>query len=494
MIEELLEQLKNDTQVRQALSELRKEIKDITKKRSLQYKIGNQPDLFTEFLKHEDPKVRKNAALLLGDLGINHAVDALYECYTKEDKMFIKSAYLNAIGRLDCSKLKYELKKRQDTLLKEKVTVENKKHIMEELRELAIILNQFEEANVHTFTGYEEMSDLVLLTNRNYQEATMKQLDKKEVKEFNAGVLLRTNDLSEVLKIRTYHELLFMIPGMTTCKANAQEAACVIAKSKLLEFLQKTHREKEPFYFRVEVKSKLPLDKKSEFAKKLSQEIELQTKRKLRNDTSNYEVEIRLIQNKEGDFNLLLKLYTLKDERFSYRKDVIASSIKPVNAALVVELSKDYLKEDASILDPFCGVGTMLIERHKKVKANTMYGIDSLEDAIIKARNNTKEAKQIIHYVNRDFFDFTHEYQFDEVITNMPFQWGRVTQEEIDELYTKFFLKIKKHLKEDSTLVLYSHDKELALQQAKRQGFILKENFEISKKEGTYVLVFKYNV
>lgn len=489
MIEELFEKIKNEIEIRQTLSELRNEIKDKIKKRSFQYKLGNQYEILIKLLKHEDAKVRKNTALLLGDLEIEQALQALYESYVAEEKLFIKSAYLNAMGKLDCSEYLKELKARQETLLKEEVTVENKKHLLEELRELSNILNQYEEIKSHIFTGYNEMSEVILLTNRNHADATLNQLQEMKAKEFNAGVQLQTDDLEEVLKVRTFQEMLFVVPGMKTCKADAFEAATLIAKSKLLDFLVKRHKGDTPFYFRVEVKSKQDLDKRSEFAKRLSQEIELQTQRKLRNDTSNYEVEIRAIQNKEGNFNLLVKLFTLQDERFSYRKNVIATSIKPVNAALVMELAKDYLKPDAGILDPFCGVGTMLIERHKKVKANTMYGIDLLEDAINKARINTKEAHQIAHYINRDFFDFTHEYMFDEVITNMPFQLGRITKAEIEELYEKFFIKIKNHLKSDGVMILYSRDRDIVHELAKKYGFKLKESFEISKKEGTYVLI-----
>ena len=39
-------------------------------------------------------------------------------------------------------------------------------------------------------------------------------------------------------------------------------------------------------------------------------------------------------------------------------------------------LAKPYLKEDAAVLDPFCGVGTMLIERNKVLPARSLYGID----------------------------------------------------------------------------------------------------------------------
>ena len=41
------------------------------------------------------------------------------------------------------------------------------------------------------------------------------------------------------------------------------------------------------------------------------------------------------------------------------------------------------------------------------------------------------------HYINRDFFQFRHDYLFDEVITNMPFQMGHVTEAREAGLYLR---------------------------------------------------------
>ncbi len=48
----------------------------------------------------------------------------------------------------------------------------------------------------------------------------------------------------------------------------------------------------------------------------------------------------------------------------------------------ITQLAKDYLKEEAQVLDPFCGVGTMLIERNQVKKAKVMYGVDLYGEAI----------------------------------------------------------------------------------------------------------------
>ena len=482
----------DDLTLRKGLSELRKELKEEGGVHALRYYMEGKEDPFPSFLCKEDAKVRKNTALLMGDLGNNAYVSDLYQAYEKEDKRFIKSSYLEAMKDLNYEEYLPNFKSRLEELSEVEITEENKKHVSEEMRALSNLVVAYEGIRMHTFKGMHELSNLVLLTNRDHIDVTMDQLKSMRAKAFNAGVMVETDELEEILEIRTYDEMLFMVDGMKACYPDPDKAAKTIVNSSLMEFLTKRHKGKAPFYFRIELKSKMELDKKSQFTKRLSSEIERLSKRELINSTSNYEFEIRLIQNKDGNYNMLVKLYTILDKRFRYRKEVIPASIRPTNAALTVALAKDYLKADAQILDPFCGVGTMLIERHKYLNANTMYGIDCYGDAIEKARVNTEAARQIIHYVNRDFFEFKHDYLFDEVITDMPFVTGRKTEEEIYDLYYRFFTKIREHLKEDAVLILYSHNRDMIRALSKTKGFIIEKEFEISRKEGTYVYVLRY--
>ncbi len=50
-----------------------------------------------------------------------------------------------------------------------------------------------------------------------------------------------------------------------------------------------------------------------------------------------------------------------------------------------------------------------------------------------RREKNASAAGELIHFIHRDFFDFRHEYKFDEIITNMPVR-GRMTKEELDHL------------------------------------------------------------
>lgn len=520
MIAKIYQELQQGIEVRQNISKLRKLLKENIDLNSgkLLKEMNGELEVLLSFLKSDDAKTRKNVTLLMGDLGNVEFLDAIFKAYEVEEQLFVKSSYLKALQSFDYRNYIDRLKERIDTLTNVTLTEENKKHITEEMRALSELIVAIEGIKNHRFTGYRQMHKMILLTNRRHIDVTMNELelidrlDEGQCKIFNAGIQIKANCLERILPIRTYQEVLFVIEGVKTCDMDPLLAARKVAESKILEFLQNTHDGKPPFYFRVEYKSKLSLDKKSIFSKKVANELERLTDRRLINSTTNYEVEIRFIET-TGKYlgktpknstveemeasinnpvcNVLIKLHTIPDERFSYRKEMIANSIKPVNAALLVELAKDYMVEDAQVLDPFCGVGTMLIERQMQVKANTSYGVDYLEDAIEKAKRNTEAAGQIIHYVNKNFFDFKHEYLFDEIFTNMPFKIGRKTEEEIYDLYDGFFSKAKSHLKKDGTIIMYTHDREYILELAPEKGYQIIKEFEVMPREGTYLFILK---
>ena len=381
-MKELEQEIKQGKNVRQNLSKLRQEIKNPANLQTFQQDIKEQRELYVGFLQAEDAKTRKNAALLLGSLEDDSFLEPLYQAYTEEQQMFVKSSYLTAMAKLDCGIYLTQFKARMKELEATAVTEDNRKHIDEEMRELSSILQQVEGVQMHTFTGYHKTSELVLITNRYHVDTVLEQLlaipgvDPEKTKPFGAGIQMETDLLQDILAVRTIQEILFKVQGMKSGTTDAVNLAAKIVDSELIDFLKRRHRGDTPFYFRIEYKSKMPLDKKAAFVKILSTEIERKSNRRLINSPSNYEVEIRLVEKNAQEVKLFVKLMTIPEDLFYYRKEHVATSIRPVNAALLVQLAKDYMKPDAQVLDPFCGVGTMLIERQMVVKANTSYGID----------------------------------------------------------------------------------------------------------------------
>lgn len=500
MLEKTYEELKQNINIRENLSLLRGQIKDDKLRTWLLDKVGDGRFL-TGFLEHEEPKVRKNAALLIGDLRLEEAAGSLFCAYEKENTLFVKSAYLLALGKLDASAYLIPLKEHQAALLALEVPENEKKHIREELRELEKIIVGMEGIKRHTFVGFEKAQDILLTTNREQRNVTMTEVGemsvevRRSVNMHPLGVLVHTRDVWAFTKLRTYRELLFPIQGKIGTEP--REAAAIIWHSNMPKVLWESHKEDAPFYFRLEMKSRMALDKKSVYAKRFSIELERLSGRKFINSTKNYELEIRLIEMRDGGFMAFYKLFTIPMNRFSYRKNAIASSIHPAAAAMLIELAKPYLKEHAQILDPFCGVGTMLIERDIRVPAREKYGIDIFGDAICMARENASAAGEQIHFINRDYFDFKHEYLFDEIITNMParsiVKSGGKSKEEMSSFYEKFFDKSMEILKSGGIIVMYSNEEGFVKKQIRlREHYRLLQEYCIREKDHFYLFIIQY--
>ena len=150
---------------------------------------------------------------------------------------------------------------------------------------------------------------------------------------------------------------------------------------------------------------------------------------------------------------------------FSYREEFIPTSIKPVNAALLVELAKDYMIPDAQILDPFCGVGTMLIERQKVVKGNTSYGIDHSPEAIEKAIYNTNLADQIVHYINKDcFYIYPLTILLMKSLRRCLMRLARRQKRRFVRFMRSSFHLTKRVLGPEGTIIMYTRNREYVKQ------------------------------
>lgn len=487
MVKEQYECLKKGENLRKTLIALKQEVKEEASRKELLELLDGDYTLLVELLQHSDAKVRKNAALVLGRLKQNENVQALYNAYERETQLFVKSDYLTALKELDITGCRAELEKRLQELEHYTPGEGEEKHIREELTALRNLLHSGQGCSKHRFQGYDETYEVILTTGKSYQEVTAEQIKGGKVTILKSGVRAVTSHIEPVLRIPTYREILFPLNIKKVDAKSKLAAAKALAESNLLELLKKAHKSEGPFYFRLGIHSRMPLDKRSDFAKKCAFALEQETGHALRNSTSDYELEIRLIENRDGSFLPLVKLYTFEKERFSYRKNFVAASIRPEQAALIARLARPYMTENAQILDPFCGVGTMLIERDSVCPARVMYGIDIFGEAIAGARENSQLAGKEIYYINRDFFAFQHEYPFDEIITNMPDR-GKKSREEHDLLYGNFFDKAGELLTDQGKIFMYSNEKNYVKKQLRlRKEFTLIQEYAMDEK-GIYYL------
>lgn len=493
-MENLYEKIKNGEDLRESLSILRGLLRD--KKEGpaaglwLDEQFEKEPELLLSLLKNPDAKVRKNAALVLGLLGRDECRDALLTAYEKEEQRFVKSAYLLALQGCDCEEQLPFLKERRRLLLGQKRTPENEKHLREELEALNGLISEYESVKKRRFQGLSEPADVILTTWKEYRELTAEQITKGSITLMGSGIRVSGGDLSELLTIRTWRELLFVL---NIEEVSREDAAKELAASNLRALLKQHLEGSSPWKFRIECRSKMNLEERSRFTKKLADGLMLESGGTLLNDTSDYEVELRLIERKSGGFLPLVKFSNPPDRRFAYRRKSIAASMQPALAAMLAALAKPYEKENARVLDPFCGVGTLLFERNYGLHADTLYGIDVFGQAIQGARENAAAAGIPAHFINRDMRDFRHEYKFDEIITDMPGEGKNRSAHDVDCLYRALFERAGEWLRPGGMIFVYVHDRGYAKRwiRERKEMKLLKE-WRISEKEDTWYLAVRY--
>lgn len=485
---EVIEELLKQENTRQNLSRLRSLIKEHECKVQAYELLKEHDDLLISFLVSEDAKTRKNAALLIGDLQISHLADDLFKAYESENTRFVKSSYLTALLQLDIPQLVPKLVDQKKLLEQTEITEENRKHVDEELREINKILIKYNGIKRHTPILEGVRAELLLTTNKLHREIVRRQLPVKETKLHPLGVIVKTDNIRLIMKVRTYRQMYFMINTEGLLSGNEREMASQLWKSDMYDILRRMHREPGPFYYRIESSAD------GEFQSRLSAALDRLSGGKLINSANNYEIVIKLIQTRDGSYFPCLRLCSVKDDRFTYRKNVLSTSIHPSTAALLVELAKPYLKENAQIMDPFCGVGTMLIERKLAVPAREIYATDIYGDAIEMGRENARIAKTGINFIHRDFFDFKHDYKFDELITDMPVR-GKQTHSEMELFYERFFDKAKQILAKGGIIVMYSNEIGFVKKLIRlRPEYKLLQETCILDKKGFYLFVIRYMV
>lgn len=433
--------------------------------------IGNSKGKLSAFLQDSDPKVRKNACGIIGELGDPDYLEALYDAYAVESQMFVRPSYILAIGNCCEASEVEKLKTLLDTLMQKEITcekdgprVEEAKHINEEKLALTKLIAKLSPAAPHEFKGFEAPVPMLLTAMNEQFQTTLKDLSEKSIKGSSTsdGILITEKDLDKVYSCRTFYELLFPLSNCKNLQFDYKKIAAAIIKSKVVDFLNQCHinDENSPFSYRIELNTMEQNSERSEFVKSLSREIDELSKGSLRNSPSSYEVELRIVEKKKL-CSVFLKLFSFRDNRFDYREKVLPASINPITAAIVIKAIDKWLKPKAKVIDPFCGTGTMLIERAKAKDYLTLTGVDIFKTAIEAATINTNLANLNIDLIANNILDFSPKEQFDELITNMPFESKAGAHNFTKNLYSEFVNRISKLVRAGGMLFLYTVEKNL---------------------------------
>lgn len=480
--------------IRENLIELNKEIKKDEAFDQFLDIYYEHEDVFKGFMDHEDAKVRKNIIKVMGRVADPELLSLLMSHYEQEETQFLKGDYLEAVEAFDYKEHVEFFKERLVKLQKEERT----KHSVEEMRALMRLIWKIEPPKKHTFKTGASEEKVLLVVPRGHENVVIEevnQIDDTQAKAMVGGVMVRTKHLADVCKVRTYQAVLFDFYPAMIGSDDGRVIGDTLIQNGLMDFVTKHHKENHPFVFRVDIKGVNDVRKKNQMAKELSLSLEEHSQGQLINDSSYYEIEIRVIAGAKG-CRVFLKFSGLKDPRFVYRKYAMSTSMQPSKAALMMRYLKPYMKEDANVLDPFCGTGTLLVERAYAGKVKSLYGLDISAPAIQAAWDNSQRAGMILNLVQRNFNDFSHEYRFDEIITDMPRLSANIKPKQVEYVYQLLFVRSRELLADQGVLAVYCEDEYLMERYLKEHTWLKRCKKIVMTKDKTsfiYILQKLYN-
>ena len=496
MFEQFFSAIKSGDGVRQQLIGLRKEIKAVIAGGVSRVFTDEQEQVLTGLLAAEDAKTRKNAVLILGEAACTSSAGKIYEAYLQEKTLFVRSSYLTALKNLDYRPYKEGLKGRLKELTSMTILPEEKKHYDEERRLLEEMVLAIEKPEKHRFNGWQLESDVLLVASAGMENSLFDQLPenaKGKAHLLKGGLRVKTDRLKELTQIRICKQILFRFSQARAAAGDWQGAADSLLGADLVGFLKARHEGSHPFCFRIDLRTKMEAEEKARFIRRLAGALETGSDHQLINAPSFYELEIRVIEDKKGQYHFYVRLATIPDRRFAYRKHALPTSMHPVRAAEVALLAKPYLEENASVLDPMCGVGTLLIERAKLVPVRNLYGVDIFGDAVRFARENTAAAGMEAYYIQRDIRDFKSNFLFDEILTQLPASASGDRQQEVLMLMDGLIRRLPELLAEGKYLIVCTDMPERFVQLAGKSAYLHKEaDIPLSGNRGDHLLVFKF--
>ena len=277
---------------------------------------------------------------------------------------------------------------------------------------------------------------------------------------------MKVKDYPALFEARCFSEALFPIAH------SAAEPAAIAGKAAafIAELMRESHSGEPPFCFRVEaaLSASAGFDRRS-FAKETALEAERASQGALVNAPSDYEAELRVEGNERGA-RLFLKLFTYRDERFSYRAESIPASMSPCVAAAVLRLASEYLSVNARVIDPCCGSGTFLIERGLMSPCQSLTGVDIAHRAIDAARRNAALAGVNAKFTVNDILRFECHRPYDELISNLPFGNRVGDHSSCEKLYKGLVEKLPQLVKKGGVAVFYTMEFTLLKRIIREQG------------------------
>ncbi|MCR4998203.1 MAG: hypothetical protein K6A05_00015 [Lachnospiraceae bacterium] len=420
-------------------------------------------DEWCGLLASEDAKTRKNTAQLLSMLpweteDASAVCEALYNTYRSEETLFVREAYIKAMSAFDAKPYEEGLRQRFDQLSSWDFSAEDQKHIRKERAQLGQLLSALSESGGHTRKDlprgkmwlFRSEPWLLNLIAEEYPQG----------RRLPFGLLVEGKQPAKLVENRLYEQLLIQVPQAKEHPVCESDFCDGFRNSGLMKLLSELYVEEKAFSFRLDIYGKYEQDARIALMKRASAALEDATGGYLYNAPADYEIELVLFPRRDGTFGVFLWPGDLGAERFAYRKHTSAVSMAPQKAAAAALICKPFLQKGVFRVDAFCGEGTWLVECDRIAPARETFGCDIFGDAIRGGRENAEAAGVDIHFIQRDFFDFTNRQSFAELLGELPDLFHKEPGEK-NAFFRGFFQNALAITREDSVWMVITAEENL---------------------------------
>ncbi len=428
------------------------------RRESVRWALMDKTQEIVPLLASEDAKTRKNAAIVLGQIGQRAVVPALCGALSKETQQFVRPSLILALGQLGGTEAQQAVKALPLPEGTDKNTLAERDAIQKALSRLA-------PQKSRTFTGFAAPRPVWLMPVNGLIGSLLAEARAKhiEVKQKGSVVEAVTRSLPSLYALRGFYEAL--LPFAVGVKAEPEALAEAVEAGGLYALLCQMHDGSVAFPTRLEVRG--PGIDRAAFASKFFARV---NGAHFVNSPSSYDIELRC-WIKNGQATLSVRLHTFQDPRFAYRLESVPASMHPAVAAALLYDHRRYMKQTHTVLDPFCGAGTLLIERKKLMGAKAFTGLDISPKAFSIARANCHEAGLHAKVFNRDCRGFHSDFGYDEILCNLPFGHRVGSHEQNERLYDDILQQWPKILRPGGFVLAVTNDKQLFSALATRHGW-----------------------
>lgn len=382
----------------------------------------------------ERPKVRKNLYRLLGALENAADVPILAHALATEQTLFAVPSILLSLGRLGAKDVLegYEIPVSESEAMD--------KHVAEITLAYEKAMQRFETVDAERIETLPHPYEIHCVAPHGFAKELQSELSALGFSGKIKGnaVCIRTADVGGVYRANGMVEALLPIAFDVPMdpKRIAQAVKTCIGTS-----------------YRIEVRGYLK--DRTGFIEKLKILLDG------RNNPSAYDCELR-IDSRNDVCDLYWKLWNVKDDRYPWRRGTIPAAIHPALAHTLTRHALSFVKEPRpSVLDPFCGSGSLLFACEAQRNCRSLLGVDKSGNAVAIARENARAGNSRARFVCRDSLQFEARDGADLVVSNLPFGSRVGSHRNNEALYARFLKRLPHLLRNGGVAVLYTTEGKL---------------------------------